>query len=154
MGVEEDDEKKIVLRHRGTPKIVSLPKGTTFTARYERISRKNLPSNIRLKKKTRKISPRNKRRRMIGSRNQRKRVTKKKIRFPPSTSLHERLNWIKRCRASRCTQTGSGLASNLVIQMGSRAINSLLRKKLINKGIENITNLIKYGNFEIKNSNH
>lgn len=91
VGVEEDDEKKIVLRHRGTPKIVSLPKGTTFTARYERISRKNLPSNIRLKKK-KKISPRNKRRRMIGSRNQRKRVTKKKIRFPPSTSLHERLN--------------------------------------------------------------
>lgn len=57
MGVEEDDEKKIVLRHRGTPKIVSLPKGTTFTARYERISRKNLPSNIRLKKKNKKNKP-------------------------------------------------------------------------------------------------
>ena len=50
VGVEEDDKKKIVLRDRGTPKIVSLPKGTTFTARYERISKKYLPSNIRVKK--------------------------------------------------------------------------------------------------------
>ena len=34
-------EKKIVLRRRTSPKIVTLPNGTTFTARYERISRKN-----------------------------------------------------------------------------------------------------------------
>ena len=91
---------------------------------------------------------------MIGSRNQRKRVTKKKTRFAPSTSLHEGLNRIKQYRASRRAQTGSGLASNLGIQMGSRAINSVLGKKLINKGIEKITNLIKYGTFEIKNSRH
>ena len=38
--------EKIVLRERTTLKVVTLPNGTTFTARYERISRKQLPINI------------------------------------------------------------------------------------------------------------
>ena len=50
--IEGEDKMrgKIVLRRRTTPKIVTLPNGTTFTARYERISRRSLPSNIRVKK--------------------------------------------------------------------------------------------------------
>ena len=51
--------EKIVLRL--TPKIVILPNGTTFTAKYERVSRKNLPSNIKVKK-VRTIGARNKNR--------------------------------------------------------------------------------------------
>ena len=53
-------------------------------------------------------------------------------------------------------QSGRGLAStiaNLGIKMGSKAINSVLGKKLIDKGIENIPNLIRYGSSKIKNKN-
>ena len=37
--------------------------------------------------------------------------------------------------------------------MGSKAINSALGKKLIDKGIENIPNLVRYGSLKIKNKN-
>ena len=48
-----------MLRRRISPRVVTLPNGTTFTARYERISRKQLPINIHVKN-ARKIGPRNK----------------------------------------------------------------------------------------------
>ena len=53
-------------------------------------------------------------------------------------------------------QSGRGLAStiaNLGIKMGSKATNSVLRRKLIDKGIENIPNLVRYGSSKIKNKN-
>ena len=50
--------QKIVLKRRIIPKVVTLPNGTTFTLRYERISRKQLPSNIKVTK-VRAIGPRN-----------------------------------------------------------------------------------------------
>ena len=50
--------EKIVLRRRTPPRLVTLPNGTTFTARYERISRKQLPINISVKN-ARKIVSRN-----------------------------------------------------------------------------------------------
>ena len=53
--------EKIVLRQRATLKVVTLPNGTTFTARYERISRKQLPINIH-GKNVWKIDPRRKNR--------------------------------------------------------------------------------------------
>ena len=37
--------------------------------------------------------------------------------------------------------------------MGSKAINSVLGKKLMDKGIENIPNLVKQGASKIKNKN-
>ena len=37
--------------------------------------------------------------------------------------------------------------------MGSKAINSVLGKKIIDKEIENIPNLVKYGTSKIKNKN-
>ena len=76
------------------------------------------------------------------------------VRFTPSTSLRERLARIKWYRASRKVQTGSGLASNLAkigLTMGSKAINSALGIKIINKGIDNIPNMFKYGVSKIKN---
>ena len=54
-------KEKIVLKKRSTPNIVTLPNGTTFTAKYERISRKQLPSNIKVKK-VQKVGPRNRNR--------------------------------------------------------------------------------------------
>ena len=37
---------KILLRRKMTPKRVTLPDGHSFVARYERVSRKNLPRNV------------------------------------------------------------------------------------------------------------
>ena len=91
--------EKIVLRRRTTPKIVTLSNGTTFTAGYQRISRKQLPINIHVKK-TRKIGARNRNKsKMVPGPIKPARVTKKKVRFIPSTSLRESLASIKRHRA-------------------------------------------------------
>ena len=145
-----------MLRRRATPKQVTLSDGTNFVARYERISRKQLLMNIRVKN-TRKIGPRNRRKPA--------KVTKKKVRFNPSTALRERLERmtttvraaerVKR-KYRRQRQTGSGLASKLAkigFTMGSKALNSVIRKKIINKGIDNIPNMFKYGVSKIKNKN-
>ena len=52
---------RIVLRWRETPRIVTPWNRTTFMARYERISRKQLPRNIRVRNAG-KIGPRRKNR--------------------------------------------------------------------------------------------
>ena len=93
---------------------------------------------------------------MVGPTNQCKKVTKNWVRFTLSTSLFERLNRVERYSQSRRVQTGSGIASNLAnlaLKMGSRASNSVLGKKLIDKGIENVSNIFKYGASKIKNKN-
>ena len=88
-----------MLRRRTTPKIITLSNGTTFTARYQRISRKQLPINIHVKK-TRKIGARNRNKsKMVPGPIKPARVKKKKVRFIPSTSLRESLASIKRHRA-------------------------------------------------------
>ena len=66
---------KIVLGRPAVPKRVRLPNGTSFVARYERTSRKNLPGNIRV---TRTVGPRNKRQ---------TRVNKKRVRFSSANTL-------------------------------------------------------------------
>ena len=55
-------KQKIILRRHVTPQRVRLPKRQSFLARYERVSRRNLPRNVTVKQ-TRQIGPRNKRRR-------------------------------------------------------------------------------------------
>ena len=40
--------QKIVLRRRAVPLHITLPNGTSFAARYKRVSRNNLPGNIRV----------------------------------------------------------------------------------------------------------
>ena len=43
--------------------------------------------------------------------------------------------------------------ANLGITMRYKAINSVIGKKLIDKGIQNIPNLVKYDSSKIKNKN-
>ena len=43
--------------------------------------------------------------------------------------------------------------ANLGISMRYKAINSVIGKKLIDKGIQNIPNLVKYDSSKIKNKN-
>ena len=53
-------------------------------------------------------------------------------------------------------QSGKGLGSNLIkagIDLASKAISSQFGKKLINKGIDNIPNIFKFGVSKIKNKN-
>ena len=95
--------------------------------------------------------------RTIGPRNRRK--TKKKVRFAlTNTPTQDRARRIKKKKKEelRRAQTGKGLAGNLAnlgISMGSKAINSVLGKEIIDKGIENIPNLFRYGASKIKSKN-
>ena len=53
-------------------------------------------------------------------------------------------------------QTGKEIAdslANLGISMGLKAINSVIGKKIIDKWIENIPSIFKYGVSKIKNKN-
>ena len=53
-------------------------------------------------------------------------------------------------------QIGKGIAdslANLGISMGSKAINSVIGKKLIDKGIEKIAKIFKYGVSKTKDKN-
>ena len=56
----------------------------------------------------------------------------------------------------RVNQSGSRLASNLAkagLELSSKAISSEIGKKLINRGIDNIPNIFKFGVSKIKNKN-
>ena len=50
--VKKDMARKdrIVMVKRDMPKLVTLPNGRTFYARYKRTRRENLPANIRLER--------------------------------------------------------------------------------------------------------
>ena len=50
-------KQTVILRKRANTKVVNLPNGRSFTSRWERISRKELPINIRVKRQ-RTIGPR------------------------------------------------------------------------------------------------
>ena len=50
-------KETVILRKRANPKVVNLPNGRSFTSRWKRISRKQLPINIRVKRQ-RTIGPR------------------------------------------------------------------------------------------------
>ena len=50
-------KETVILKKRNTPKVVNLPNGRSFTSNWERISRKQLPINIKIQRQ-RKIGPR------------------------------------------------------------------------------------------------
>ena len=65
---------------------------------------------------------------------------------------------LKRLRPvyDRLQQRGSGLASDLAItglELGSRALSLEFGKKLINKGIDSIPSILKFGAKKVKNKN-
>ena len=93
--------QKIVLRRRAVPLNVTLPNGISFVARYKRISKKNLPGNIRVTR-TRTSGP------------QKRCTRKKKVRFAlANTPTQDRAKRIKKKYSRlRCAQTGCGLVGN------------------------------------------
>ena len=131
-------KQTIILRKRAAPKVVNLPNGRSFTSKWERISRKQLPINIKVKKKQ-KISPR---------RNNRM------IYLNLAATAFRKIK--ARRKLERQKQSRKGLGSNLVkmgFDLGSKAIDSKFGKKLINKGTDNIPNIFKFGVSKIKNKN-
>ena len=119
-----------------------------------RISKKKLPRNIRIKN-ARKIGPRN--------RNKSKMVPgptippRKKVRFKANSSTQDGVRRIKKkYRKMTQKESGKGLAGNLAkigLEIGFKAINSSLGKRLINKGVDNIPNIFKYDVSKTKNKN-
>ena len=56
----------------------------------------------------------------------------------------------------RVNQSGKGLGSNLIkagFDLGSKIIGSIFGKKIINRGIDNIPDIFKFGVSKIKNKN-
>ena len=138
-------KQTVILRKRNAPKVINLPNGRSFTSKWERISRKQLPINIKVQRQ-RKIGPR-KNNRMIylnlAAPGFRKRKRKRKQ------------NILNRLRPvyDRVNQSGKGLGSNLIkagFDLGSKAIGSEFGKKIINKGIDNIPDIFKFGVSKIK----
>ena len=129
-----------ILRKRAAPKAVNLPNGRSFPSKWERISRKQLPVNIRVKRQ-RTIGPR-KNNRMIYL----------NLAAPAFRKIKARRKQEKKAAA----QLGKGLGSNLIkagFDLGSKALGSEFGKKLINKGIDNIPSIFKFGVSKIKNKN-
>ena len=117
----------IILRKRAVPKVVNLPNGRFFTSKWERISRKQLPINIKVKKQQ-----------TIGPRRNNRMIY--------LNLAKEGFKKIKQKRKQQ--QSGQGLGSNLLkagFELGSKAIGSEIGKKIINKGIDNIPNIFKFG---------
>ena len=132
-------KQTVILRKRANPKVINLPNGRSFTSRWETISKKQLPINIKVKRQ-RAIGPR-KNNRMIYL-NQAAPALKK-IRKKRKNEAIESLMPIY----DRINQSGSGLATNLlqkIIELGSKAVGSEFGKRLINKGIDNIPNIFKF----------
>ena len=137
--------QKNVLRRRAVPLNVTLQNGTSFAARYETISKKNLPDNIRVT-----------RTRTVGLQKRHTRKKKVKVKFAlANTPTQDRAKRIqKKYSRLRRAQTGRGLVGNLAklgLNICSKAINSVFGEKLIDEGIKQIPNIYKYGISKIKN---
>ena len=133
-------KQTIILKKRAAPQVENLPKGRSFTSKWERISRKQLPINIRVKRQQT-IGPR-KNNRMIYL----------NLAAPAFRKIKARRKQEKKAAA----QLGIGLGSNLIkagFDLGSKALGSEFGKKLINKGIDNIPSIFKFGVSKIKNKN-
>ena len=118
----------IILKKRDQPK-VSLPNGRTYTVK------KKVPNNIKVKR-GRTIGPRRDNRRIL---------------------LNQATPAFRKIKARRkAAQSGQGLFSNIAktgFELGSKALGSEFGKKLVNKGIDNIPNIFRFGASETKNSN-
>ena len=119
---------KILLRRRVTPRRVTLPNGKSFVARHERISRKNVPIDVTIK-----------RAQQIGPNRQRKRKTQ------IGGSL---LGNIVNLGTEALTSTD--LLKN-GLDIGSKAISSEIGKTIIGEGIKHVPDLYKLGTSRIKN---
>ena len=131
-------KKHIILRKRANPVQVNLPNGRSFVSKWDRISRKQLPINIKVT-----------RNRTIGARRNNRRIYFKLAR-------NAFRNIKKKRKAAARQQSGQGLESNFAkmgLNVGSKILGSDIGKKLINQGIDSIPNIFKFGASKVKNKN-
>ena len=117
--------RTVILRKRTAPKVVNLPNGRSFTTKWERVSRKNLPINIRVKRQ--KANGNRKNNRMIYL--NLAAPAFRKIEARRKKEIANRLG----LAYDRINQSGKGLASNLIkagFDLGSEAIGSEFGKKI------------------------
>ena len=110
-------KQTIILRKRANPQVVNLPDGRSFTSKWERISRKQLPINIRVKKQ-RTIGPRRNNR--IIYLNQAAPALKR-IKKRRKQAIY---NWLRPIY-DRVQQDGEGFGSDLAkagLELGSKAL--------------------------------
>ena len=123
-------KQKIILRRRVTLQRVRLPNGQSFVARYKRVSSRNLPRKVTVR-----------RARPIGPRNKRKRKTQ------TGGSI---FGTIARLGTKALTSTGL-LKKGLGV--GARAINSEVGKKLVDEGIKHAPESYSLGTSKRRNKN-
>ena len=141
-------KQTVILRKRAAPKVVNLPNGRSFTSKWERISRKQLPINIKVKRQQT-ISPRRNNRMIYLNRAV---PAFRKIKRRRKQNILNRLGPVY----DRLNQSGKGLASSLAktgIELGTKALGSEFGKIIINKTIDNIPSIFKFGVSKIKNKN-
>ena len=117
--------RTVILRKRTAPKVVNLPNGRSFTAKWQRVSRKNLPIIIRVKGQ--KTNGNRKNNRMIYL--NLAAPAFRKIEARRKKEIANRLG----LAYDRINQSGKGLASNLIkagFDLGSNAIGSKFGKKI------------------------
>ena len=117
-------KKHIILRKRSSPIRVNLPNGRSFTSKWERISRRQLPINIKVTR-NRTIGPtrNNKAIYLNQAAPAFKKIQKRRKRDVLNSPgpVYDRLQ-----------QRGSGLASDLAktgLELGSKALSSEFGKK-------------------------
>ena len=131
-------KKDIILRKRANPVQVNPPNGRSFVSKWERISRKQLLINIKVT-----------RNRAIGARRNNRRVY-----FNLARDAFRNIK--KPRKAAARQQSGQGLRSNFAkmgLNVGSKILASDTGKKLINKAIDSIPNIFKFGASKVKNKN-
>ena len=116
-----------MLTRRSTPQRIHLPNGQSFLTRYERVSRRNLPRNVTIKR-TRQIGPRN-------------RSTKKAQKG--GSILGELAKWGAKLRAKTLFKKG--------VSTRSKALSSEIGKNLIDEVIKHAPDLYKFGTSKIRN---
>ena len=127
-------KKHIILRKRADPVQINLPNGRSFVSKWERISIKQLPINIKVTR-NRTISTRQNNRRIFNLARDAFRNIKKKR------------------KAAARQQSGQGLGSNFAemgLNVGSKILGSDTGKELLNKGISSIPNIFKFGASKVK----
>ena len=112
-------KKHEILRQRATPKTVNLPNGRSFVSKWERISRKQLPMNIRVNRV-----------RTIGARRNNRRIY-----FNLARDAFRKIKRKRKgaARAAVAQQSGQGLCSNFAKighDLGSKVLGSDIGKKI------------------------
>ena len=126
---EKTMREKILLQRRVFPKKDTLPNGKTFYVKYERTSRRNLPSNVTIRKN-----------RTNGPRQQRIRKTQQ------GRSILGNIGKLgAKLRASNLLKQG--------VSAGTKTLSSDKGKRLIDEGIKQAPDLYRFGTSKIKSEN-